>query len=826
MRKKTKRKPWKWIMVLLGLFVLLIIGGCTALMSMGNVIMDKEKVMEQSETSIIYDKDDNEVSKLYVEENRQYVEYQNIPSIVVQAFVNTEDERFFTHNGVDIISIGRALYKDILAGSAVEGASTITQQLARNVYLTTEKSLWRKTKEALIALNLERNYSKEQILEFYLNEILFGDAVYGIQAASEYYFGKKDLNDLTLAEVATLAGLPKGPNSYSPFKNYEKSVQRRKVVLSLMYKNGSITKEQMEAASKEELKLAPKGKKGKEGYQAYIDYVIKEAQEEFNLTENELYRGGYKIYTNLDVQAQNAMVKAFNDPDLFPTSQSQDKVQAGMVILDPHSGGVVAMMGGRDYGSGDFNRAIQAKRSPGSTFKPIAVYTPALEQGWNPYDSLKDEKMTFAGGYSPSNWNGDGYWGRVTMFEAIKRSKNVPAVWLLNEIGIDTSFRYLDRFGIPYDKQADRKLGIALGDLTHGLSPFDMASAYSAFANHGVIIEPHAIIRLEDREGEIIEPEISSSTVMTEQTAWYMTEMLKGVVEGSGGTGKNARMNRPVAGKTGTTQMEGTRGGNRDAWFVGYTPEYVGSIWMGYDIPNSKTNYLKQGSAVTAKLFRVVMTDALKGRKITEFEKPGNIEDLEPPKPKIVPINDLRAEQTADSIQLTWTANQEEGTIYRVYRYFDDPAQKELLGETEYNEWVDLSVAFDKPVHYLVVPYNPELEIEGGASNIVEVITVPVNPELLPPEEENGDELEDPNQDDESEENQEGDQEEGQPGDSTGVQQEQNEQQDQGVQSNPSNGNGRGNGNGNKNKNSNDNGDSQQEPDLLEPPTADLQGNG
>lgn len=802
MRKKTKRKPWKkWIMVMLGLFILLVIGGCTALMSVGNVIMDKDKVMEQNESSIIYDKDENEVSKLYVGENRQYVEYQNIPPIIVKAFVNTEDERFFSHSGVDIISIGRALYKDILAGSAVEGASTITQQLARNVYLTTEKSLWRKTKEALIALNLERNYSKEQILEFYLNEILFGDAVYGIQAASEYYFGEKDLNELSLAEVATLAGLPKGPNSYSPFRNYEKSVERRKIVLTLMERNGTITKEQKEAASEEKLELAPKGKKGKEGYQAYIDYVIKEAQEKYGLTENQLYRGGYKIYTDLDIQAQNAMVKAFNNPDLFPSSKSQDKVQTGMVILNPHTGGVVAMMGGRDYGSGDFNRAFQAKRSPGSTFKPIAVYTPALEKGWNPYDMLKDEKMTFSGGYSPSNWNGDGYWGKVTMFDALKRSKNVPAVWLLNEVGMDTSFRYLDRFGIPYDKQADRKLGIALGDLTHGLSPFDLATAYSAFANHGVIIEPHAISKLEDREGEITELEVSSSTVMTEQTAYYMTMMLKGVVEE--GTGKNARMNRPVAGKTGTTQMEGTKGGNRDAWFVGYTPEYVGSIWMGYDIPNSKTNYLKEGSAVTAKLFKAVMTDSLKGRKVQEFERPKNIQELERPV-QFEPINDLAAEQLVDSIHLTWTANQAEGTLYRVYRYLDDPAKKELLGETEYNEWVDLSVAFEQPVHYLVVPYNPQLQKEGGASNIVEVTTVPVNPELLPPAEENGTQPEEElNQTNEPGTEQGEEQDNSQPDDSTS---------DQPNQSDPQ-------------KPDDGSDDSIPSPDLLEAPLPDPQGN-
>jgi len=736
--KKKKNNLFRWFVITAGLFTLLVLGGCTALMSVGNVIMDKDKVLQQSESSIIFDKNGKEIYRLYVDENREYVDYQDIPPVIIKAFVNVEDERFFSHSGLDIVAIGRALYKDIMAGSAVEGASTITQQLAKNVYLTNEKSIWRKTKEAVIALNLERNYSKEQILEFYLNEILFGDAVYGIKAASEYYFGKSDLNDLTLAEVATLAGLPKAPNAYSPFKNYEKSVERRKVVLSVMHRNGSITKEEMEAASKEELKLVTHDKQGKAEYSAYIDYLLKEAQEKYNITENDLYRGGYKIYTELDPQAQRATYNAFNNDKLFPKGSSSEKVQAAMVILDPKTGGVAAMMGGRDYIGRDFNRAIQAKRSPGSTFKPVAVYAPALENGWGPYDMLKDEKMTFPGGYSPSNWNGDGYWGQVNMIDAIKRSKNVSAVWLLNEIGIDTSFRYLERFGIPFDKQKDRKLGIALGDIE--VTPFNMAQAYSAFANRGVIVEPHAITKIVDRDGLETKAELSSSTVMSEQNAYYMTMMLKNAVDE--GTGRNARMNRPVAGKTGTSQMEGTSG-NRDAWFVGYTPEYVGAIWMGYDVPKN-SNYLKQGSEVTAKFFREVMTEALKGRKVTSFERPAGVKELVRPV-QFKPISDLRGEQVVDSIHLTWSANQEEGTIYRVYRYFDDPAEQELLGETEFNEWVDIGISTDRAVRYVVIPFSTKANKEGSPSNVVEIVPSEIDPELLPPM----DEQEDPEENEE-----------------------------------------------------------------------------
>jgi penicillin-binding protein 2A len=730
-KKRKKKNPLlKWVLVLLSLLVIVIMAGCTAAMTLGSTLVDEGKVKEQIETSTIFDQQGQEVAKLYAVEDREYVEYQKIPELVKKAFVNTEDERFYSHPGIDVIAIGRAIYKDILAGSAVEGASTITQQLAKNVYLTNQKTLWRKTQEALIALNLEQNYSKEQILEFYLNEIYFGDAVYGIQAASEYYFGK-DVQDLNLSETATLAGLPKAPNNYSPFKNYEKAIERRNTVLYLMHRNGSITAEQKDAAMKEELKLVKKGK-SKEGLQSYIDYLLKEASEKYGLTENQLYRGGYKIHTQMDALAQQSMAKAFSNPKLFPASKSKDIVQAGMVMLDPHTGGIVAMMGGRDYVSKDLNRALR-KRSPGSAFKPLAVYAPALEKGWNPYDMLRDEKLTFAGNYSPKNYNNQ-YDGEVTLYDSLKDSKNVPAVWLLNEIGIDTSFRYLDRFGIPYDKKEDRQLGIALGGLTNGVSTLDMARAYSAFANQGVIIEPHIISSIHDRDGNVIvEAEVNTSTVVSEQTAYYMTKMLQTVV--SDGTGKAASMNRPVAGKTGTTQMEGTGGkGNRDAWFVGYTPEYVGAIYMGYDQSDSKTNYLTKGSSVTAAIFKTVMEETLQGRKVTSFTKPKGIPELQPPI-RLDQITDLHVEQIAGSIHLQWTGGSDERVVYHIYRFKGDPNQKEWIGDTEYNEWIDLTVVpeDEQPISYYIVPFDPLIGREGKASNVVEIVPYVLDEELLPP---------------------------------------------------------------------------------------------
>ncbi|HJV45935.1 MAG TPA: PBP1A family penicillin-binding protein [Bacillota bacterium] len=714
MVRKKRRKIKKWILGIAAVFLVLSMAGCTAAMSVGSQLIDKGKVKNQSESSVIFDKDGKEITKLYADVNREYVDFSKIPDIVKKAFVDTEDERFYQHNGVDFLGIARAVYKDIRAGGAVEGASTITQQLAKNVYLTNTKSIWRKTEEALIAINLERNYSKDQILEFYLNEIYFGHGAYGVQAASKFYFGK-DVSQLNLAEAATLAGMPKAPNTYAPIPNYDKSVERRKTVLTLMVRNGTITQQQADTATKEQLKLANNTKNNDDVVQTYIDYALQEAEDKYGLTEDQIYRGGYEIYTALDMKAQKAMADAFNNPKLFPDSKSKDPVQAAMVIIDPHTGGIVAMTGGRDYVPKGLNR-VESKRNPGSTFKPLAVYGPALEEGWHSSDLLKDEKMTFPGGYSPSNWYGDGYTGQVSMSEALKRSKNVPAVWLLNELGMDTSFRYLSKFGIPYDKKTDRKLGIALGDID--VTPLNMAKGYSAFDNKGIILEPHVITKIKDNGGNVKEADVNSNTAVSEQTANTMTSMLIGVV--NDGTGKQAQMNRPVAGKTGTTQMPGTNG-NRDAWFVGYTPEYVAAVWMGYDKSDASTNYLRQGSEVPAHFFSVVMTEALRGREVKPFPKQEQIEDTPTPQVQTPTVQDLKAEQLQDSIHFKWTVADDNHFTYRIYRYADDPNKKQVIGETQKGEWIDLVPKLDQALHYYVVAFDSTTKQEGPSSNVIEV---------------------------------------------------------------------------------------------------------
>jgi penicillin-binding protein 2A len=726
-KKAKKSRKKKWLLILGSIFILLIAGGCAAVVGVSNSLMDKSKVKDQIEGSTIYDRDGHELTKLYVQ-NRDYVDYQKIPPTLVKAFVNTEDARFYEHNGIDVLGIGRALYKDALAGGAVEGASTITQQLARNVYLSSEKSIWRKTKEALIALNLERNYSKEQILEFYLNEIYLGKGNYGVEAASKYYFGK-DLKDLSISEDAVLAGLPKAPNTYNPIQNYDKSIERRNTVLGLMLKYGTISQMQYNVAIKEPIHIAKHTNNDKADMQPYIDYVLQEAHDKYGLTEDQLYRGGFKIYTELDSKAQTAMADAFKDDANFPESRGKDKVQAGMVILNPKTGGIIAMEGGRDYVTKGLNRAVATKRSPGSSIKPLAVYSPAVEKGWHPYDMLKDVRMTYPGGYTPKNYGDLRYRGEVTMTDALKMSLNAPAVWLLNEIGIETSFQYLKKYGIPYDPKLDRHLGIALGDITHGVSPLDMARAYSAFDNKGVIVEPHAITKIQDRDQNVVQADLSTTTVITEQTAYYMTQMMQEVV--NSGTGKLAKMDRPVAGKTGTTEMEGTNG-NRDAWFVGYTPELVGSIWMGYDKSDSSTNYLtsSEGSNWTAQLFSTVMSKVEDGRDIVPFPTPDGVDTTPPPPTVTIPaVQDLKASLAGDSFRLSWSANADKTIHYQVYRYFDDPAKKELIGDTDHGEWMDkpdLSKSTGK-IHYFVIPYSVDTKQQGSSSNVIEISIAPNN---------------------------------------------------------------------------------------------------
>lgn len=702
-----------------------VVGYLLIVLNGERILAANQKAFEFAETTIIYDKDGREAAALATVENREYVEFGDIPEMVYRAFVAVEDRRFYEHEGVDFWAIGRAIVKDIMARSMVEGGSTITQQLAKNMFLSHDKTFFRKASEASIAVALEKNLSKDEILELYLNRIYFGRGAHGILAASKLYFGKDDLNKLEIWEIATLAGIPKAPNVYNPISNHERSQERMAVVLSLMEQQGLITAEQVEEAKKKAAAYEPPedayAGAASQKYPAFVDFVATEAERVTGLTEEELRVGGYRIYTTLNVNAQQIVEKAFADPDNFEESADDRIVQGAMVIIDHRTGEIEAMAGGREYQNKGLNRAVQP-RQPGSAFKPIAVYGPALESGdWYPWSSLQDKKQCY-GDYCPTNPGGK-YAGSIAMRQALKESRNASTVWLLNEIGVDRGLEFAKRLGIELDAN-DRNLAIALGGLTRGVTPMEMATAYSVFASGGVSVDPHAIVRIEDRKGKVIyqykAPE--AKRLIKPETAWYMTEMLQAVLE-KGGTGTKARINRPVAGKTGTTEhgIPGFKSSaNRDVWFVGYTPEWTAAVWMGYDRTDEQ-HVLKRGSSMAAALFAKVMGEALKDMPASSFTKPEGVKLVAKP-PTVGGFSVVWSDADL-GVRLSWS-RQGDGLLYRVYRKAENEDEFELLTVTGETTAIDMAVEPGVTYEYYVTAYDKEHALEGDKSTI-RGVTVP-----------------------------------------------------------------------------------------------------
>ncbi|MEX2415170.1 MAG: PBP1A family penicillin-binding protein [Paenibacillaceae bacterium] len=717
-KKKSKRlKKWLWIG-----FITIATAVFCAIIIYGFIIINGNKLLNENidklvlpEASIIYDKNGKEASKLSGP-NRESVTYAELPDLVKDAFIATEDRRFEEHEGIDYIAIARALLKDVLQGSAAEGGSTITQQLARNLFLNNDKTIFRKATEMSIATALESNFTKDEILEKYLNRIYFGDGAYGIKAAAKTYFGKDNLEELELWEIATLAAIPKSPTYYNPIDYPDRSKQRRDTVLLLMADQGKITVEQKINAQAQPVKVSTT--RANDKFPSYVDMVLREAAEVTGISEEELNRNGYSIYTALDVKAQTALEQAYENPELFPEDGPEQIVQSSMVILDNQDGGIAAIIGGRDYVRKGFNRALE-KRQPGSAFKPIAVYGPALETGeWHPNSMLEDKKQSF-GTYNPRNLNGK-YSGTISMTDAVRRSINLPTVWLLNEIGVKKGFDFAKSLGIEMDKE-DRNLAIALGGLTHGASPLEMARAYSAFADNGTLHTTHTIISIKDKNNkELYSFKAEDKQVMSEQTAWYSTLLLKGVVDG--GTGAKAKIKKhQVAGKTGTTQS-GIKGvsGNRDIWFVGYTAQYSAAVWMGFADTN-KDHILSESSGKTAALFSQVMTQTLEGSKSSAFKKPAGVEDIPPVKTSINPVKDVTAVYVADTseILINWTSIGED-LEYRLFRK-SSTEPFELLLTTKLTAVQDFNIRQGDSYHYYVIVFDPEVDLESEASNIIEV---------------------------------------------------------------------------------------------------------
>lgn len=587
-------------------------------------ISDISKLDKPSpQATIIYDKNGAIASKIS-SSNIEGVRIDQIPDNMIHAVIATEDQRFYKHNGINYFAIAKAFFQNLISGEVVAGGSTITQQLAKNAFLTQDRTYSRKFKELILTKKIERTYSKDEILERYLNQIYFGEGAWGIQRAAQIYFGK-DVSQLTLSESAMLAGLIKAPSTLSPVKSFEKAIERRDVVLSLMKNEGYISQADVDKAKNQSIVIAGKkvdDYKGKYSY--YVDHIIDEAITKYHLTENEILSGGLKIYTELSPTVQKAAENAYQDDNLFPKSQPDQLIQSGAIFINPATGGISALVGGRgEHTFRGFNHATQLQRSPGSTMKPLAAYTPALEQGYDPFDMLQDTPINI-NGYQPQNYDRQ-FHGQMTMYDAVIHSYNVPPVWLLNKIGLKYGVNAVERFGIPL-KDEDQNLGLALGGMYKGTSPLQMAQAFSTFPNNGVMNEAHSILKIVDANGDLIGKWHKKATQVTNpEVAQKMTYMLRGVVKE--GTGVQAQVNNwDIAGKTGTTELPfASNGGAKDHWFVGYTSQLVGAVWLGYDKTDSN-HYLTGSSGGTAT---VIFKQILSQLENEETPKPFNLAMIE-----------------------------------------------------------------------------------------------------------------------------------------------------------------------------------------------------
>lgn len=708
------QSKWMRAFLIVGTAFVLALIAYTTILYGGKLFVDEDKLLISPPTTI--ETTDGEIIWFIYDEYRLPVELKQIPEHVQNAFIAIEDRRFYTHTGVDLRSILRAVYRDILARDKVEGASTITQQLAKNVFLTHDKTWLRKIKEAMIALHLEREYSKEQILEMYLNVIYFGQGQYGIEAAANKYF-RKSVEELTLEEGALLAGMIKAPNSYSPIDHPEKALKRRNVVLQAMYDAGYITQEQLEKAKQKDLALNVTTRKINPAYHTIADLAIKEAERVYGLSLDELKTKRYRIVTSMDEEIQQIVYDEFQYDGYFPGNK-KETVEGAFVMLDNKTGAIVAAMGGRHYERGNLNRVLE-KRQPGSTMKPIAVYAPALELGeFTPFSMLPDRREEIDG-HEVRNHD-DRYDGQVSLYDALVRSKNTTATWLLNEIGIKNAKKYLEKMDIHIE---DKGLSIALGGLKEGISPLQMAEAYRTFNHNGEKVDAHVIVEIYNHKDQIVaKRDVKPQKVFSDQVAWTMTEMLKDVVKK--GTARAGYYPYELAGKTGTTQHVSVEGEVKDAWFVGYTPEFVTALWMGYDVSNEE-QFLTGGSSYPTELTKKILTEISKRRDVaTAFAKPEHVQALSEPI-ELPKINDLVAYYTFGGLKilkgkLEWSIPKDLRIIYYIYEQHGDEVTKigEVVGDDEFI--IDDFMLFKRRSYY-VVPYNPLTGETGPKSNIVDL---------------------------------------------------------------------------------------------------------
>lgn len=583
------------------------------------------------ETSKIYDAKGQLVANLHGEENRVVVPLGEIPKHLQQAIIAVEDDRFYQHHGISPRGMLRALLTDIAEGSSVQGGSTLTQQLAKNLFLDRSKKIGRKLAEAWLAIQIERRYSKDQILELYLNQVYWGHNTYGVEAAALNYFGKHT-RDLTLAESAMMAYLLRGPERYSPYRNFDLAKRGQQIALQRMVEAGFITRNQAEAAGNQPIKLT--------GITSYAyrapyfsSYLIQQLINRYG--EEAVMKGGLRIHSTLDLDLQLEAEKLLKE-SIEKHGKRLNFSQGAIVVLEPKTGYIRAMVGGVDYKTSKFNRVVQAYRQPGSSFKPF-VYLTAFNSGLWPWTTMVDEPVSFDAGmgqpWTPKNYDGK-HLGPMPLRKALERSNNVIAVKLAQRVGIENVIETAHKVGVQSELRPN--LSLALG--TSEVTPLELASAYGVFAADGWRTEPIAYSRVEDRSGALLEerkPKLQK--VYDENAVRILNDVLQGVVKW--GTGAAANIGRPAAGKTGTTSD------HRDAWFVGYTPDLVAVVWVGND-DNSQMRGGTTGGGICAPIWNKVMRVALKDTKPTPFTRPVM---PEPPPPQASGSTDVQPRSTPET---------------------------------------------------------------------------------------------------------------------------------------------------------------------------------
>ncbi|WP_247944871.1 penicillin-binding protein PBP2A [Streptococcus oralis] len=590
-RKFWRRYHLTKIVIILGLSVGLLVGTYLFAIAKSTNVNDLQNALKTR--TLIFDREEKEAGALSGQKGT-YVELTAISKDLQNAVVATEDRSFYKNDG---INYGRFFLAIVTAGRS-GGGSTITQQLAKNAYLSQDQTVERKAKEFFLALELTKKYSKEQILTMYLNNAYFGNGVWGVEDASKKYFGVSAA-ELTLDQAATLAGMLKGPELYNPLNSIEDSTNRRDTVLQNMVAAGYIDKNQeTEAAGVDmasQLQDKYEGKISDYRYPSYFDAVVNEAVSKYNLTEEEIVNNGYRIYTQLDQNYQANMQVIYENTALFPTAEDGTHAESGSVALEPKTGGVRGVVGrvaGDDKtGFRNFNYATQSKRSPGSTIKPLVVYTPAVEAGWALNKQLDNHTMQYDS-YRVDNYAGIKTSPEVPMYQALAESLNLPAVATVNDLGINKAFEAGTRFGLNMEK-VDRVLGVALGGGVE-TNPLQMAQAYAAFANEGLMPEAHFITRIENASGQVIKSHKNSQKrVIDKSVADKMTSMMLGTF--TNGTGiSSSPTDYVMAGKTGTTEAVFNPEYTSDQWVIGYTPDVVISHWLGF--PTTDENHYLAGS--------------------------------------------------------------------------------------------------------------------------------------------------------------------------------------------------------------------------------------